>query len=222
MNKKCLKAYKPHKEVTVDEAMIAFRGRLSFRQYLPAKPTKYRIKVWVRADSNNGFVNEFQIYIGKPAGAQHEVGLGKRVVLHLTEKIRDKRHHVFIDNYFNSVELIEELLSRNLYGCGTVRSNMKDLPEQMRLPTRKHWTEKNNNRPAAHPLKLQPEQSKQSKHSGNCLAGKEGKKSCQSLVSQYRSTSTDVKSKSTTERWYIERSAMSGRSSPVQSPHEWH
>ena len=106
MNRKCLKAYKPHKEVTVDEAMIAFRGRLSFRQYLPAKPTKYGIKVWVRADSNNGFVNEFQIYIGKPAGAQCEVGLGKRVVLDLTEKIRDKRHHVFIDNYLIALSLL--------------------------------------------------------------------------------------------------------------------
>ena len=169
VNRKCLKAYKPHKEVTVDEAMIAFRGRLSFRQYLPAKPTKYGIKVWVRADSNNGFVNEFQIYIGKPAGAQREVGLGKRVVLDLTEKIRDKRHHVFIDNYFNSVELIEELLSRNLYGCGTVRSNIKDLPEQMRPPTRKRRTERNNNRPAAPPLKLQPGQSKQWQK-GNILA----------------------------------------------------
>ena len=48
-------AYSPHREVTVDEAMIAFRGRLSFRQYLPAKPTKYGIKVWVREDSTNGF-----------------------------------------------------------------------------------------------------------------------------------------------------------------------
>ena len=140
--------------------MIAFRDRLSF-QHLPAKLTKYGIKVWVRADSNNGFVNEFQIYVGKLAGAQCEVGLGKKVVLDLTEKIRDKRHHVFIDNYFNSIELIEELLSRNLYGCGTVRSNIKDLPEQMMLPRRKHRTERNNNRPAVPPLKLQPRQSKQ-------------------------------------------------------------
>ena len=175
--------------------MAAFRGRLSFQHYLPAKPTKYRIKVWVRVDSNNRFVNEFQIYIGKPAGAQHEVGLGKRVVLDLTEKIRDKRHHVFINNYFKSVELIEELLSRNLYGCGTVRSNIKDVPEQMRLPTRKRRTERNHNRPAAPPLKLQP-------HSPNSgrretfwqLSGRKRREE----ISQYRSRS----------------------SSPVQSPPE--
>ena len=45
----CLENYVPHKEQSTDEAMIAFRGQLSFRQYIPAKPTKYGIKVWVRA-----------------------------------------------------------------------------------------------------------------------------------------------------------------------------
>ena len=32
--------YIPYRDVSVNEAMIAYRGRLSFRQYLPAKPTK--------------------------------------------------------------------------------------------------------------------------------------------------------------------------------------
>ena len=49
-------------------AMIAFRVTLAFRQYMPAKPTKYGIKVWVRADSHNGYKNEFQVYVGRPAG----------------------------------------------------------------------------------------------------------------------------------------------------------
>jgi len=39
--------------ISVDESMIAFQGRLSFRQYMPAKPTKYGIKVWTAADSSN-------------------------------------------------------------------------------------------------------------------------------------------------------------------------
>jgi hypothetical protein len=60
-----LKQYNPHQNTSVDEAMIAFRGRLGFRQYLPAKPTKYGIKVKIRADSENGYCNEFEIYTGK-------------------------------------------------------------------------------------------------------------------------------------------------------------
>ena len=39
--------YEPSKIISIDEGMIAFKGRLSFRQYIPAKPTKYGIKVWM-------------------------------------------------------------------------------------------------------------------------------------------------------------------------------
>jgi hypothetical protein len=42
--------YNPHREVSIDEAMIGFSGRLGFKQYVPLKPTKRGIKVWVRAD----------------------------------------------------------------------------------------------------------------------------------------------------------------------------
>ena len=51
VNGKLLGNYTPHKESSIDEAMIAFSGTLAFRQYMPTKPTKYGIKVWMRADS---------------------------------------------------------------------------------------------------------------------------------------------------------------------------
>ena len=51
--------------------MIAFKGRLSFRQYLPAKPTKYGIKGWMAADSSNGYVVNFSVYLGS-VGEIHE------------------------------------------------------------------------------------------------------------------------------------------------------
>ena len=44
VNNLCLKNYSPHREFSIDEAMVKFRGRLGFRQYMPAKPTKYGIK----------------------------------------------------------------------------------------------------------------------------------------------------------------------------------
>ena len=51
---KFVKEYLPHKEVSIDEAMIVFSGRLGFKQYVPLKPTKRGIKVWVKADPYNG------------------------------------------------------------------------------------------------------------------------------------------------------------------------
>ena len=83
---------------------------LAFCQYLPAKPTKYGINVWVCADSTNGYACEFQVYVGCPPGVKTKVGLGKGIVLELTEKLIGTGSHTYFDNYFNSVGLQEELL----------------------------------------------------------------------------------------------------------------
>jgi len=74
MNQQCLTRYNPHREQSVDEAMIKFRGRLSFKQYIPMKPVKHGIKVWCRADPNDGYIHEFEVYTGK-SGGRSEVGL---------------------------------------------------------------------------------------------------------------------------------------------------
>lgn len=39
------KYYKHGEHVTIDELLLAFRGRCPFRQYLPSKPAKYGIKI---------------------------------------------------------------------------------------------------------------------------------------------------------------------------------
>ena len=149
VSENCFSSYTAHKENSVDEAMIKFRGTLAFRQYLPAKPVKYGIKVWVRADSTNGYACEFQVYVGRPHGVRTEVGLGKRVVLDLTRRLAGTRSHIYFDNYFTSVQLLEELSARNLYRCGTVKSIAVGLPDEMRVTRAKR----------GHP-KLKPGESK--------------------------------------------------------------
>ena len=57
--------YTVHQHVTIDEAMIPFKGRLSFKQYMKAKPTKWGIKVFVISDATNGYVYQIQIYTGR-------------------------------------------------------------------------------------------------------------------------------------------------------------
>lgn len=55
--------YKPTRCQAIDESMIRFKGRISFRQYMPMKPIKRGYKMWVRANET-GFVSQFQIYTG--------------------------------------------------------------------------------------------------------------------------------------------------------------
>lgn len=66
------KLYYPAKNVTVDEQLVAFRGRCPFKQYIPSKPAKYGIKIWTLCDSKTSYVWKLQIYIGKDPGQKAE------------------------------------------------------------------------------------------------------------------------------------------------------
>ena len=94
--------YVPQQTVTVDEAMIPFKGRLSFKQYMKDKPTKWGIKVFVLSDASNGYVYRFQIYAGKSMDQGVEVGLCSRVVLELMEGLEDHGFELYTDNYCTS------------------------------------------------------------------------------------------------------------------------
>ncbi|XP_045207066.2 piggyBac transposable element-derived protein 5-like [Mercenaria mercenaria] len=90
------------------------------------KPTKRGIKVWVRADPHNGYVNDIQVYLGKE-NRDEDKGLGERVVMDLVTPILNRGHHVYCDNYFTTVGLFEELQQQRTYACGTFRSNRRGI-----------------------------------------------------------------------------------------------
>jgi len=108
-------------------------GRSSMKQYLPKKPVKRGFKVWVRADAQTGFFCDFQIYTGKLAdGEGVEHGLGERVVLQLSQNIEGRNHQVFCDNFFTTCGLLETLLEKGIYGCGTTKPSRRGFPDDLK------------------------------------------------------------------------------------------
>ena len=107
--------------LSVDEAMIKYKGRIFFLQYLPKKPIKWGIKVWVLADVDTGYVCNYDIYLGKPDGHGRETDLCSKVVLNISEPFQFTNQH--FDNYYITIHLVEELLRRRTYACGTLRAN---------------------------------------------------------------------------------------------------
>ena len=128
-------AYVPGKNITVDEGLVKFNGRLSFKQYMPLKPDKFGIKVWLLADADTYYVPRFQVYLGKNRTNNElfrQKGLGFYVVWTLGEPYLDKHRHFFFDNFFSSVDLMQSLESRDTYACGTVRMNRRDFPADLK------------------------------------------------------------------------------------------
>ncbi|XP_049437725.1 piggyBac transposable element-derived protein 4-like isoform X3 [Epinephelus fuscoguttatus] len=88
----------PRSEVCVDEMLIGFRGRCPFMQYMPSKPDRYGLKVWALCECETSYCWNLQFYLGKPSPtAKREEGLGKRVVMELTEGLTGT---VTTDNFF--------------------------------------------------------------------------------------------------------------------------
>jgi len=96
--KACCEEYRPRQNLAVDEAMVAFKGQLSMKQYVPSKPIKRGIKIWECADSLNGYVCNFQVYTWQQDGGITEHRLGYCVVRELTQPFVGKHHHIFCDN----------------------------------------------------------------------------------------------------------------------------
>ena len=124
--------YMPGKHQTIDEGMIAYKGRLSYMQYMPAKPIKRGIKVWLRCDTESAYMHQFDIYLGRRTNSPN--GLGYDVVMKLCEQLRGKYHHVYFDNLFTSVPLLLDLLQQKTYACGTIQMNKRKLPIAVKHP----------------------------------------------------------------------------------------
>ena len=116
----CLNNYKPHQQNSIDKAMIKFKGRSSLKQYMQYKPIKRGIKVWVIADSVNGYVSDFSVYKGKE-GDKVEPNLGARVVKGLSRPLVGGNYILYFDNFFSLPQLFLDLLEDHIYACGTFR-----------------------------------------------------------------------------------------------------
>ncbi|XP_071151167.1 piggyBac transposable element-derived protein 4-like [Mytilus edulis] len=62
LNQQMRDQYIPKRNVSIDECMIPYKGRVALKQYMPAKPTKWGIKLWALAESDTG---EETVNLGK-------------------------------------------------------------------------------------------------------------------------------------------------------------
>ena len=120
--------YNLEREITVDECVIPYKGRYCFiRQFMPDKPVRFGIKVWLLASSKSRFVWQIEVYFGEGTGAGPH-GLGYHVVERMVKGLENRGHCLVIDNFFASVNLFHDLMCKGIWATGTVRRTSKNLP----------------------------------------------------------------------------------------------
>lgn len=118
--------------LSVDEMMIKFFGKVSFKQFIKSKPIRFGIKMWGMC-SPEGYLFSFQIYCGKNSENEEKlsnIALGSRVVIKMTDSLLNStsprkigKYHVYFDNLFTSPDLLIHLKRIGLRATGTVRSD---------------------------------------------------------------------------------------------------
>jgi len=150
MKRNFMHRYKPLRELSFDEACCPWKGRLSFKVYNPSKTHKAHIKFFQVCEAASGYIYGFDIYTGETACVQSarcsidNASMTTKIVMGLLEEVRllDNNHHVYMDNYYTSVELFEELYNRNTLACGTFRQNRKLIPNCMKVKLKKKERER--------------------------------------------------------------------------------
>ena len=137
-----LHVYTPNMNLSLDEASCPYKGRLRFKVYNKNKPNKFHIKLFQVCEAKSGYVCDFEIYTGKDESASvrssrpldPDVTKTTKLVLGMMENanLLDKGHHLYLDNYYSSPELCEELYFRDTFTTGTVRLNRKGIPLAVR------------------------------------------------------------------------------------------
>ena len=132
----CRKGYYHSPFVTVDEILAGFRGRCSFRQYIPSKPNKYGLKILAVSDAKMFYTSNLEVYVGsQPNGPFQKSNSPTDVVLRLCDHISGTCRNITMDNWFTSIPLVQILLREHkLTVIGTLRKNKRELPLEFSKP----------------------------------------------------------------------------------------
>ena len=105
----CRKCYVVSAFVIVDEQLIPFRGRCSFKQYMPSKPDKYGMKLFLLCDCLTGYT-----FNGKPYLGRQENQMESDVVKILSSPFHFSGINITIDTWFTSSQLATDLLQKQI------------------------------------------------------------------------------------------------------------
>lgn len=125
----CKTCYHPKRNLAVDERMVATKAKTGMTQYMKRKPTKWGFKLFVMADSSNGYTVDFTVYTGKDSSYTGQ-GISYDTVMSLMDpSFLGSGYHVYMDNFYTSPKLFRDLHARKFGACGTYRDNKKNCKD---------------------------------------------------------------------------------------------
>ena len=124
---------RPGSLVTIDESIVAYKGRHAAVQFFPQKPIRFGIKFWTVVDCRTLWITTFDVFGGKGAAVEDDEDEPAdsdgtdtdQLVLRLVDRVPKLGHHgrrvYIVDNFFTSIKLFIRLKDLGAGAMGTVR-----------------------------------------------------------------------------------------------------
>jgi hypothetical protein len=138
LNKKFQELYLPNQDISIDESLTLWKGRLAFKQYLPLKAAKFGVKTYELCESTTGYLWSFLVYIGKDTQLDSplitaDTNKTSAIVLKLVEPLLKQGRTVWMDKFYNSPSLARLLKITHKTDCvGTLKLSRKNVPPKVK------------------------------------------------------------------------------------------
>jgi hypothetical protein len=125
--------YRLKENISLDESLTLWKGRLGFKQYIPLKAAKFGIKSFELCASSSGYLWNFIIYSGITTDLNSSVVPADnlkttQIVIKLVEPLFGRGHTLWMDNFYNSPDLCLLLKKSGVNVAGTLRLSRKNVP----------------------------------------------------------------------------------------------
>ncbi|XP_064644697.1 piggyBac transposable element-derived protein 4-like [Lineus longissimus] len=125
--------YSPGKNLSIDESLVLYKGRLAFRQFIRTKRARFGIKLYELCTSS-GITLDFMVYCGKGMIGDDDpndnMSITERIPANLMIPYLGEGHCLFIDNFYTSPKLADHLLRNGTYVCGTINPKRKNFSRE--------------------------------------------------------------------------------------------
>jgi hypothetical protein len=130
------KYYAPSEHLAMDEVIVLFKGRVIFRQYLPKKLNVSESKFTNYVMT--GYTYDMEVNLGKDrTRVTADMTATRAIVKRLTRKVEGYGHKLYMDNFFSSPDLFDDLTKKKINCCGTVRPKRKEMPHDLIPPNKR-------------------------------------------------------------------------------------